>query len=795
MTGATSSGMGASGSSSASSASSVKLALHPCEPLGLAAMPPHGKVEDTLDSPGSAALEARAQVLHESQYGKVAEHTDRMFAALLVAEWLLGIVIALWVSPSAWEGWESRTHLHVWAASLLGGVIVALPVGCAIVRPGAPSTRHAVAVGQVLWGSLLIHLSGGRIESHFHIFGSLAFLAFYRDWRVLVSASAVVLADHVGRGLFFPESIYGISAVSPLRGLEHVAWIVFEDVFLIASSARGQLELRQTARRYAELESSARQELLALRALEGAEGASRAKSEFLANMSHEIRTPMTAVIGYADLLLDPELALSDRLTYVQTIRRNGEHLLSVLNDILDLSKIEAGKLEVESVPCSPSQIAIDVASLMRVRAMEKKLFFEVKFMTALPEVIQSDPTRLRQLLLNLVGNAIKFTESGGVRVLVAYDPGAAGGLGLTFDVVDTGIGLTQEQIGHLFNPFSQADGSTTRRFGGTGLGLAICRRLARILGGDVVVESSLGRGSSFKITTRTGPLEGVAMVDGLSESSLSEPAPPPNSAPPAPLRCSVLLAEDGLDNQVLISTHLRNAGAIVTVVENGRLAAEAALAASLAGAPFDVILMDMQMPELDGYGATALLRSKGYGGPIVALTAHAMAGDRERCLSAGCNDYLTKPIARSVLVAAVAELASLRRAFQVPSVGLRRAAVVAPSAPPDSSPLHSELSDDPEMTELIVRFVRGLEEHGRSLEAALQRGDLDTIRSLSHRLKGAAGGYGFSSISAAAAQVELSAREGSADSRAHTRALVNLCHRARAGGGSNEHRGVAEALS
>ncbi len=392
-----------------------------------------------------------------------------------------------------------------------------------------------------------------------------------------------------------------------------------------------------------------------------AEAATRAKSEFLANMSHEIRTPMTAILGFAENLLDPDLPEEERLAAVHTIQRNGQHLLQLINDILDISKIEAGKLEVEHIICSPIQILADVRSLMQVRADQKGIKLDVDFDGPMPKHIHSDPTRLRQILVNLVGNAIKFTERGGVRIVARFLEHADGVNGqptVQFDVIDTGIGMTPEQKAHLFQPFTQADTSTTRRFGGTGLGLMISRRLARMLGGDITVESQPGRGSTFTVTIATGDIDGVEMInDPAAElaraASSTDPGVPVK--PNRRLNCRVLLAEDGPDNQRLIVHVLKKAGADVTVVENGQQAIEAAMAAQ-EDQPFDVILMDMQMPVMDGYQATAELRRRGYDRPVIALTAHAMATDRQKCLEAGCDDYATKPIDRRKLIDLVADL-------------------------------------------------------------------------------------------------------------------------------------------
>ncbi|MCH7871762.1 MAG: response regulator, partial [Planctomycetes bacterium] len=322
----------------------------------------------------------------------------------------------------------------------------------------------------------------------------------------------------------------------------------------------------------------------------------------------------------------------------------GRHLLQIINDILDSSKIEAGKLEVERIRCSPVQIVAEVKSLMQVRADAKNLRLLTEYIGDIPQTIETDPTRLKQILVNLVGNAIKFTEVGGVRLITRFVEHSAQPR-MQFDVIDTGLGMTPEQLSRLFQAFSQADSSTTRNFGGTGLGLMISKRLAEMLGGDITVESKLGEWSQFRITVTTGPLDGVRMLDDPAAAEIAQPEETTVAkADVASLDCRILLAEDGPDNQRLIAFLLKKAGADVTVKENGKLAADAALAARDQGNPFDVILMDMQMPVMDGYEATDLLRQNGYSGPIIALTAHAMAGDRKKCIDAGCDDYATKPI-------------------------------------------------------------------------------------------------------------------------------------------------------
>jgi PAS domain S-box-containing protein len=377
-----------------------------------------------------------------------------------------------------------------------------------------------------------------------------------------------------------------------------------------------------------------------------AEASERAKGEFLANMSHEIRTPMTAILGFADILLGSS-SPKEIAEAAQIIKRNGDNLLTIINDILDLSRIESGKQQTEELACSPDQIVADVISTMKVSADAKGLFLRYEIADNVPDSIHTDPMRLRQILVNLVGNAIKFTEVGGVMVNMQLETDASNEPKLRFDVVDTGIGLSKENIGKVFQPFSQADSSTSRRFGGTGLGLAISQRLAKILGGDIVVSSILERGSTFTLTIATGPLH---RQDQLRPPFKTAKVRSQGSSCDIKLSGRILLAEDGPDNQRLIRHILQKAGAEVTVADNGQVAIELTLAAQRSGRPFDVVLMDIQMPIMDGYEATRQLRRAGYTGVVVALTAHAMTEDRQKCLNAGCNEYTTKPIDRTDLL-------------------------------------------------------------------------------------------------------------------------------------------------
>ncbi|MCY2991122.1 MAG: PAS domain S-box protein [Planctomycetota bacterium] len=515
------------------------------------------------------------------------------------------------------------------------------------------------------------------------------------------------------------------------------------------------------------------------RAKEAAELATRVKSQFLANMSHEIRTPMTAILGYTDLLLEEHVGHATQ-EYVAVIKRSGEQLLGLINDILDLSKVEAGKMQIEPIRCSPCELAAEVVSFMQVHAAAKFLVLKLELNGPLPETALTDPLRLRQVLGNLLGNAIKFTDQGEVRLAVRLTS-AGGPPRLRFDVTDTGIGMDAKQVGQLFKPFTQVDSSPTRKFGGTGLGLCISKHLAETLGGGIEVCSQPGQGSTFTLTIDPGPLDDIRL---LPESVGAAIQPPPCVAPvaagPSVLHGRILLAEDGLDNQRLLTLLLRRAGANVMAVENGQLAVAAAWAAHEAGEPFDVILMDMQMPVLDGFDATRQLRRRGYTAPIIALTAHAMAEDCQACLAAGCNDYATKPIDRQRLLATVAPWApSGRMPCEAPAASHQASTTQLPSL------LYSDLdrADDPELVELVDFFVGAMPDRIKALEAQAQNRDWHALARSVHGLKGAAGTYGFGAITPYAAQLEAAVHEGQSEERmlSAVEELLSLCRRLRAG--------------
>jgi PAS domain S-box-containing protein len=393
------------------------------------------------------------------------------------------------------------------------------------------------------------------------------------------------------------------------------------------------------------------------RAKEEAEKANRAKSEFLSSVSHEIRTPLTAILGYADVLGDhPGLrgAPAEIAEHLATVRQNGQFLLALIDDLLDISRIEAGQLRVESEPCSPAEIVSDVVESLRAKADAKHLKIEVEFSGAIPPAVATDRLRLQQILVNLLDNAIKFTDRGTVRVTARTIESPGDGHALEFAVSDMGIGMTSTEMTSLFQPFYRVPSVAADHPGGTGLGLAISKRISRRLGGDITVQSTPAKGSIFTVSIPAAPAKKIENLRVPEKSPET-----PSSAPAdllARLHPRILLAEDNEATLKLISLRLRQAGAEVVTAENGMEALDRTNDASREDHPFDLVIIDMQMPVLDGYDAVRQLRAGGFTKPILACTAFAMSEDRDECIGLGCDDFISKPIQWDRLMAKLTRL-------------------------------------------------------------------------------------------------------------------------------------------
>jgi PAS domain S-box-containing protein len=503
-----------------------------------------------------------------------------------------------------------------------------------------------------------------------------------------------------------------------------------------------------------------------------AEAANHAKSEFLANMSHDIRTPMNAILGFTELLkrgYGKNEAQARK--YLDTIHSSGKHLLELINDILDLSKVESGNLEVEKLACAPHALVHEVVTVLEVRAREKGIRLDLRTEGRIPETVRSDPTYLRRIVTNLVGNAIKFTERGGVTVVLRLAPGAPSSIAV--DVIDTGIGIAGDRLESMFDPFVQADSSVTRRFGGTGLGLTISRRFARALQGDIVVTSEPGKGSTFTMTVETGSLEGVRLLDA---SELTSHAPDEAdhdarwSFPPA----RVLIVDDGAENRELLRLMLGDAGLVIHEAENGQVAVERARLET-----FDLILMDMQMPVMDGFTATRQLRVEGAGMPILALTANAMKGAEKEVMAAGCSGLVTKPIDIDRLMQTLAALLGGTRLERGVQAGAEASPLPAPAGAPLAplgEPVRSSLAHNPRLRPTIRRFAARLDEQMRAFEHAAAARNFPELAALAHWLKGAAGTVGYNDFTEPATRLEQAAHAGAAGDldavMAELRALV-----------------------
>ncbi len=517
-------------------------------------------------------------------------------------------------------------------------------------------------------------------------------------------------------------------------------------------------------------------EMLLRQSMEAAEQANQAKSAFLSNMSHEIRTPMTAILGFTEVLKRGlSLSSHERNRHLSTISRSGQHLLELINDVLDLSKVESGAMDVESIPTTLGPLANEVIKVLHVKAQEKDIGLELVVETSMPEHVLSDPSRLRQIMTNLVGNAIKFTESGGVKLVLRHD---ADTQHVLIAVTDTGIGMNDKQQASIFDAFTQADSSITRRFGGTGLGLSISRKLAEALGGSIEVDSTPGEGSTFSVRVPTGDVSDVRVlsVDEVIESFDS--SEDHSNVGWTFNNAEVLVVDDAPENRELLHVLLTDLGLSVTLAENGKEALDLALEHK-----YEVILMDVQMPVMDGYEAVAAMREKALSIPIVALTANAMKGYEQRILASGFSHYQTKPIDLPKLTQLLAKLLGGNR-VDLTHQASTDVDVDMPGVDTDigaeqeMSPIVSTLmSDNKKFRSIVEKFLIKLDSELDDMKRLHQQEDWTSLQDKAHWLKGSGGTVGFSVLFEPARSLEDAASaadtHGVASSLSEIEALVS----------------------
>jgi signal transduction histidine kinase/CheY-like chemotaxis protein len=580
------------------------------------------------------------------------------------------------------------------------------------------SLSQILAIVVLLWvmfGSTL-----ARFQLFFLSFVPIIWIAMRQGIRRVVAGLlgmnfGIVLALH-----FFPTTTDQLSKIGLLMFVVSALGLLIGSV--VTERHRIAIELLD---RTSQLQD-ANAQLLASK--EKAEEASRAKSEFLANMSHEIRTPINGIVGMAELVMGTRISAEQR-DYLETMKTSANSLLRVINDILDFSKIESGKLELSPVEFELQGTVTDAVRAFSLSAQEKDLELDLSFAPELPKVVVLDPGRLGQILINLVGNAIKFTHRGKIVVRVDLETRSSESPQLHFSVNDTGIGIPAEKHAMIFEAFSQADGSTTRNYGGTGLGLSISSRLVKLLGGSIWLESTPNRGSTFHFTVQFQSAQRVS--EESNPVRLDFVSVPAFIADNKTSRLRILVAEDNLVNQTVIRHMLKNRGHLPTIVNNGREAV-----AALEAQAFDLVFMDVQMPEMDGLTATRTIRENerrtNLHIPIVAMTAHAMKGDKETCLAAGMDDYISKPATGEQVEQLISRIFSVRG--QIPN---QSACSAAPAASWDSMEALQRVDGDAELlNELIQIFLAESPTQVEKLNRAIESGDVDAMQRATHTLKG-----------------------------------------------------------
>ena len=498
---------------------------------------------------------------------------------------------------------------------------------------------------------------------------------------------------------------------------------------------------------------------------EEAEAANHAKSAFLANMSHEIRTPMNSILGFTEILKRGYgKSKKDSNRYLDTISSSGKNLLELINDILDLSKVESGRLEIEEVMVEPYRIIFEVFQVLGVKAKEKGIPLKFRAKGALPEQIKTDPARFRQIIFNLVGNAIKFTEEGNVTVTCHLNKTASGSL-LAINITDTGIGIPADKLESIFDPFTQADSAVTRRFGGTGLGLSISRKFARALGGDIIAESNSGNGSTFRVTLATGNLSGIAFLQPKEVAAVAQQSEEGEQTHWHFSYGHVLIVDDGTENRELLKLLLQESGLSVDEAENGQVGVEKALEKH-----FDVILMDVNMPVMDGFTATKKLREHGLKTSIIALTANAMKGFEQECLDVGYSGYCSKPIDIDRFMAQMADLLGGQKIKKKPNTTKVQPAdeVTRNHEPvPQSSagpPIYSKMPySNEKFRGLVTRFISNLKKQLPDVEQALDQRKFDEVAAFAHQLKGVGGSVGFDEFTTPASNLEMIAKNSGSE--------------------------------